>query len=653
MFPADNKEISSASKENMPYPRFTKVVINHFISKDKTISMRNMISLYTIRDGTLLGTLKFVSKTQDYQQSGALIPNEMINQVLKDFKDYKTYLDFATGKETPKKASGDDEGNDDDSDKVTKDDADDDDVDSDADGDKEASDSEKTNSDEDKNPNLNQNDDEEEKYEEEYIRTLDSFEFTEDDEEYEELYKDVNVRLKETEHEVKGKRDEGMTDVGRESLLIHITFTFNSKQEMDQQNPTLPKYQSWTQENSSYGSLEYNNIFNMSIMPCGRSDLDTMSLDDLYNHLKVYESEVQKKSELNSQNMAFISSVKHSRGNEDVNTASVSTASTNVPTVSANIGVASISQDTVCAYIASQSSGSQIKFEDINQIGEDDMEEIDIKWSMALLSMRADKRDNYIQGSKVEEQAPKALMAIDEVGWDWCYMANDEEDHALVGDEEAPTEFALMANTSAKSKELETLKKEKKGVDGKLAGFFTASKDLDNLIESQRSDKNKDGLGYSVVPPPHAQIYSSSKKDMSWTGLLEFADDTLTDYSMPSPTIESTSGDDQNKNPFVTKTEASPSTISPKPFIKFVKAAERSTTNKEELTKLEQLDVPIVRVQRLERELKARTPIHKVDRGRSSDEFPLPEEVPTARVILPLLVQKSFTASEEMFPLLS
>nr|GFC92802.1 hypothetical protein [Tanacetum cinerariifolium] len=43
-----------------------------------------------------------------------------------------------------------------------------------------------------------------------------------------------------------------------------------------------------------------------------RSDLDTMSLDDLYNHLKVYESEVQKKSESNSQNMAFISSVSSS-----------------------------------------------------------------------------------------------------------------------------------------------------------------------------------------------------------------------------------------------------------------------------------------------------------------------------------------------------
>nr|GEZ89365.1 hypothetical protein [Tanacetum cinerariifolium] len=198
-----------------------------------------------------------------------------------------------------------------------------------------------------------------------------------------------------------------------------------------------------------------------------RSDLNTMSLDDLYNHLKVYESEVQKKSKPNPQNMAFISSAKYSRGNEDVNTASVSTASTNVPTTSANIRVASISQDTACAYIASQSSGSQIKFKDINQIDKDDMEEMDIKWNMALLSMRAKKfwkktgkkisilgigvagfdkskvkcfnchkmsyfareymaprsqdrgkRDNYKQGSNVKEQAPKALMEIDGVGWD-------------------------------------------------------------------------------------------------------------------------------------------------------------------------------------------------------------------------------------------
>nr|GFC44645.1 ribonuclease H-like domain-containing protein [Tanacetum cinerariifolium] len=51
----------------------------------------------------------------------------------------------------------------------------------------------------------------------------------------------------------------------------------------------------------------------------------------------------------------------------------------------------SISQDTTCAYIASQSSVSQIKIEDITQIDEDDIEEMDIKWNMALLSMRADR----------------------------------------------------------------------------------------------------------------------------------------------------------------------------------------------------------------------------------------------------------------------
>ncbi|GKA19814.1 hypothetical protein Tco_0699729 [Tanacetum coccineum] len=71
---------------------------------DKTISMRNKINLHTVRDDTLLGTLKFVSKTQDYQRYGALIPEEMINQDIKDSKAYRTYLYLATRKLTPKKS---------------------------------------------------------------------------------------------------------------------------------------------------------------------------------------------------------------------------------------------------------------------------------------------------------------------------------------------------------------------------------------------------------------------------------------------------------------------------------------------------------------------------------------------------------------------
>nr|GEW49789.1 ribonuclease H-like domain-containing protein [Tanacetum cinerariifolium] len=101
------------------------------------------------------------------------------------------------------------------------------------------------------------------------------------------------------------------------------------------------------------------------------------TLEQTFNRLQVIISQMQ-----------FMDvKIKHDdldqKRNEEVNTTSVSNASTNVPTASANIGVVTISQDTTCAYIASQSSGSQIKFEDINQIDEDDMEEMDIKWNMA------------------------------------------------------------------------------------------------------------------------------------------------------------------------------------------------------------------------------------------------------------------------------
>nr|GFC54119.1 hypothetical protein [Tanacetum cinerariifolium] len=137
--------------------------------------------------------------------------------------------------------------------------------------------------------------------------------------------------------------------------------------------------------------------------------------------------------------------------------------------------------------------------------------------------------------------------------------------------------------------EVETLQEEKDVVDGKLARLIKSSKDLEDIIESQRSKNVKEGVEYNAVPPPAADLYFSPKKDLSWTGLPEFVDDTVTDYSRPSPTVESTSPEDQNKNSTTAENGESTDSILSKPAVKFVKAgdrpAERPTTNKAEFVK--------------------------------------------------------------------
>nr|GFB02410.1 ubiquitin hydrolase [Tanacetum cinerariifolium] len=130
----------------------------------------------------------------------------------------------------------------------------------------------------------------------------------------------------------------------------------------------------------------------------------------------------------------------------------------------------------------------------------------------------------------------------------------------------------------ALDKELEEVKLEKDGLDGKLAGLLKASKNLDHLIESQRSDQVKKGVGYNVVPPLAADLYLSPKKDLSWTSLPEFVDDTVTDYSRPSPTIASTSAEGLNKDSFTSEDVASPNP--PKPFVKFVKPKDNQPESK-------------------------------------------------------------------------
>nr|GEU61345.1 retrotransposon Orf1 [Tanacetum cinerariifolium] len=64
--------------------------------------------------------------------------------------------------------------------------------------------------------------------------------------------------------------------------------------------------------------------------------------------------------------------------------------------------------------------------------------------------------------------------------------------------------------------ELEELKKEKEGLDSKLTGFESAAIDLNTLLGTQRSDKNKEGLGKS--PVKYAEMYRNTTKSLKVRG---------------------------------------------------------------------------------------------------------------------------------------
>ncbi|GJX31928.1 ribonuclease H-like domain-containing protein, partial [Tanacetum coccineum] len=204
---------------------------------------------------------------------------------------------------------------------------------------------------------------------------------------------------------------------------------------------------------------------NTLLKQMNKPDLDIMSFDDLYNNFKIVEQDVKGTASLSSssssQNMAFVSSP---TSTNEVNTAyGVSTANTQVSPASTHVSIANL-----------------------EQIHEDDLEEIDLKWQLALLSIRTrrffqktsrkitingsdtagydkskvecfnchkmghftrecrgprnqDSRNRNQNSSRrtvnVEETSSKAMLAIDGACFDWSYMEDDK----------VPTNMALMA----------------------------------------------------------------------------------------------------------------------------------------------------------------------------------------------------------------
>ncbi|GKB98316.1 hypothetical protein Tco_0984453 [Tanacetum coccineum] len=86
----------------MYYPRFTKVIVNFFVTKDQSIPKRNRINWHYAKDDHMFTTIKVVSRHKDTQLYGAMLPNELTNEAIRDSKSYKEYYDIASGAKPPK-----------------------------------------------------------------------------------------------------------------------------------------------------------------------------------------------------------------------------------------------------------------------------------------------------------------------------------------------------------------------------------------------------------------------------------------------------------------------------------------------------------------------------------------------------------------------
>ncbi|GJZ72035.1 hypothetical protein Tco_0635886 [Tanacetum coccineum] len=177
-----------------------------------------------------------------------------------------------------------------------------------------------------------------------------------------------------------------------------------------------------------------------------KAELETMSMDDLYNNLKVYEPKVKGMSisSLNTQNMAFVSSSNNntSSSNKAVNDAHrVTTTSTQV-NIAYSTNIYNLSDVVICSFFASQPNSPQLAHEDFQQIHPYDIEEMDLRWQMAMLTIRAKRaprnQDNKNKESSrrsvpVETSTSTALVSCDGLGgYDWSDQAEEGPNYALM-----------------------------------------------------------------------------------------------------------------------------------------------------------------------------------------------------------------------------
>ncbi|GJS51766.1 ribonuclease H-like domain-containing protein [Tanacetum coccineum] len=135
---------------------------------------------------------------------------------------------------------------------------------------------------------------------------------------------------------------------------------------------------------------------NLAMTMRTKPEVDTLSIDDLYNNLRVFEQEIQGASKTSSsaQNVAFVSQSKSSTNKVKsgftgaYSTCTPSTSSTNIPEKEVLAGFA---DEVIYSLFAKQSEDWDLLHEDLEQIDDLDIEEMDINWQIAMIAIRMKK----------------------------------------------------------------------------------------------------------------------------------------------------------------------------------------------------------------------------------------------------------------------
>ncbi|GKB84060.1 ribonuclease H-like domain-containing protein, partial [Tanacetum coccineum] len=112
-------------------------------------------------------------------------------------------------------------------------------------------------------------------------------------------------------------------------------------------------------------------------------------LQKLVSQLEILEVKGTSSSSTSTQNMAFVSSNNSGSTNEAVNTAHRVFAASTQANAANPINVDNLSDAMICAFFASQLSSPQLANKDLQQLHPDNLEEMDLRWQMAMLTMRA------------------------------------------------------------------------------------------------------------------------------------------------------------------------------------------------------------------------------------------------------------------------